>query len=125
MQKALNKTGRPIYYQISNDGAENVWEWGAPLANQWSVHRGSQDTWQSLVDTVDLLQGKEKFASRGAWNSPGFLQLGNGGLKYKEYQAQFALWCILKAPLIIGNDLSKMNKNMEDILSNEEIIEIN
>ena len=42
-----------------------------------------------------------------------------------EYQAHFALWAILKAPLIIGCDISKATKETFDILGNQEIIDIN
>lgn len=33
------------------------------------------------------------------------LEVGNGGMTFDEYYAHFALWCVLKAPLLIGCDL--------------------
>jgi len=54
--------------------------------------------------------GNEIYAGPGSWNDPDMLQVGNGGMTVNEYQAHFALWCALKAPLLIGCDLSKASK---------------
>ena len=53
------------------------------------------------------------------------LEVGNGGMTLDEYQAHFALWALLKAPLIIGCDLRTITKEVKEILENEEIIAIN
>jgi alpha-galactosidase len=37
------------------------------------------------------------------------LEVGNGGMTTTEYKAHFALWALLKAPLIIGCDITKMS----------------
>ena len=44
-----------------------------------------------------------------------------------EYQTHFALWCLVKAPLMLGTDLTKMSKDSESykIISNERLIAIN
>jgi hypothetical protein len=34
------------------------------------------------------------------------LEIGNGGQNKTEYTTQFSLWCIAKAPLLLGCDLS-------------------
>lgn len=47
------------------------------------------------------------------------LQVGNGGMSLTEYQAHFVMWCALKAPLLIGCDLDKINKDILNILANE------
>lgn len=53
------------------------------------------------------------------------LEVGNGGMKYNEYQAHFALWALLKAPLLIGCDVRNIDKDTLDLIGNEEIIAIN
>jgi alpha-galactosidase len=40
-------------------------------------------------------------------------------MSYDEYQSHFALWAILKAPLLIGCDLTNLSKNTLNILGNE------
>ena len=44
-----------------------------------------------------------------------------------EYQSMFALWCLIKAPLMLGTDLTQMSKESESykIISNERLIAIN
>jgi alpha-galactosidase len=41
-----------------------------------------------------------------------------------EYRTHFSLWAILTAPLIAGNDLSKMTPYTLEMLTNREIIAI-
>ncbi len=53
------------------------------------------------------------------------LEVGNGGMKIHEYQAHFALWALLKAPLLLGCDLRNISKEILDIIRNKEVIEIN
>jgi alpha-galactosidase len=37
------------------------------------------------------------------------LEVGNGGMTTDEYQSHFALWSALKAPLLIGCDLTNIS----------------
>lgn len=39
-----------------------------------------------------------------------------------EYQAHFSLWCLIKSPLLIGCDVTKMSDATKAILMNEEVI---
>ena len=49
------------------------------------------------------------------------------GMSNNEYQSMFALWCLIKAPLMLGTDLTQMSKESESykIISNERLIAIN
>ena len=38
-----------------------------------------------------------------------------------EYSAHFALWAILKAPLLIGTDITRMSNETRSILMAEEV----
>lgn len=66
-----------------------------------------------------------KYAGPGAWNDPDMLEVGNGGMSTDQYQSHFALWALLKAPLLIGCDLNKVSSDTLKILGNSEIIAIN
>jgi len=46
------------------------------------------------------------------------LEIGNGGMSETEEQTHFALWAFAKAPLIIGCDLTNVNKSSLAILKN-------
>ena len=68
--------------------------------------------------------GLEKFAGPGHWNDPDMLEVGNGGMKRDEYRTHMALWAILAAPLLAGNDLRSMTPETKDLLANAEVIAV-
>jgi hypothetical protein len=56
-----------------------------------------------------LLQQQRKitqYAGPGGWNDPDMLQVGNGNLTVEEQKSHFSLWAALKAPLLLGFDVS-------------------
>ena len=53
------------------------------------------------------------------------LEVGNGELSYTENVAHFSLWCILAAPLMLGNDIRSMSDEVLEIITNKEVIAIN
>jgi alpha-galactosidase len=52
------------------------------------------------------------------------LEVGNGGMNGDEYCTHMSLWAMLAAPLLAGNDLSKMNPETLAILENRDAIAI-
>jgi len=125
MRDALNKTGRPIFYSICNWGEENTATWAAEVGNSWRTTGDIVDNWFSFLWILDSQVGLENYSKQGAWNDPDMLEVGNGKMSASEYQAHFALWALLKAPLLIGTDLNTMSPEILSILGNEEIIAIN
>eukprot|EP00928_Gymnodinium_smaydae_P055758 TRINITY_DN3923_c0_g2_i1.p1 TRINITY_DN3923_c0_g2~~TRINITY_DN3923_c0_g2_i1.p1 ORF type:complete len:354 (-),score=60.65 TRINITY_DN3923_c0_g2_i1:232-1293(-) len=53
------------------------------------------------------------------------LQVCNGGQTVSEYRAQFSTWAILASPLILGNDIAKMDEACKSIVLNKEVIAVN
>ena len=125
MHKALNESGRPIFYSMCNWGEEKSWQWAGPYANSWRTTGDIKDNWKSFTSILDKQVGLEFYAGHGGWNDPDMLEVGNGGMTFDEYTAHFALWCALKAPLLIGCSLSDISKETLSILGNEELIAIN
>ena len=62
------------------------------------------------------------YAGKGGWNDPDILEVGNGDLTLAENRAHFTLWSLAKAPLLLGNDLTNMPKEIFDIITNSEVI---
>src|SRR5260370_2971073 len=52
------------------------------------------------------------------------LEVGNGGMNGDEYRTHMSLWAMLTAPLLAGNDRSKMNRETLAILENRDAIAI-
>ena len=111
MYDALRRTGRPMVYSLCQYGLEAVWRWGPQVGgNMWRT----TDDIGGDYDRATLFgfqhNGLEKFVGPGHWNDPDILQIGIGKLNNDEGRTQMTLWCILAAPLLAGNDLTKMTK---------------
>ena len=125
MHQALEKTGRPIVYSICEYGVDDVWQWGASVGgNLWRTTDDISDSFRSMALIGFSQAGLEKFAAPGHWNDPDMLEIGNGGMNADEYRTQMSLWAMLAAPLLAGNDLSKMDDTTKSILMNKEVIAI-
>jgi alpha-galactosidase len=125
MHEALAKTGRPIVYSICQYGSDAVWEWGAEVGgNLWRTTDDISDSFRSMALIGFAQAGLEKYAGPGHWNDPDMLEIGNGGMSADEYRTQMSLWAIVAAPLLAGNDLSKMDETTKSILMNREVIAV-
>lgn len=124
MKNALDATGRPIVFSICEWGSNNPWEWAPVVGSLWRTTGDISDNWNSMIHILDQQGGLNTYASKGHWNDPDMLEVGNGGMTNTEYITHFSLWCILAAPLITGNDLRHMSDDTHDILTNKEVIAI-
>jgi alpha-galactosidase len=134
MSKALKLAGRPIVFSLCEWGTNKPWEWAENVGELWrttgdisALFDGYIDhgTWKQLgvMPIADLQNGLRKYAGPGHWNDPDMLEVGNG-MSVAEDRSHFSLWCMLAAPLIAGNDLRKMTKETNAILTNKEIIAV-
>ena len=124
MRDALNKTGRQIFYSMCQWGEEEVATWAKDVGNSWRTTGDISDNWNSMLKIIDMNDQWYKYAGPGGWNDPDMLEVGNGGMTLTEYKTHFSLWAISKAPLLIGCDITKMSKEIKDILTNPEVIAI-
>jgi alpha-galactosidase len=123
MSDALSRAGRPMVYSIHGRGA--VWEYSAAQgANLWRTTGDINDTYARMLAIGFGQEGLERFAGPGHWNDPDMLEVGNGGMKDNEYRMHMSLWCLLAAPLMAGNDLTKMTPETLAILTNPELIAV-
>ena len=125
MSKALNETGRPIFYSICNWGEEDIATWGKDVGNSWRTTGDISDNWKSMISIIDANNELSEYAGPGGWNDPDMLEVGNGGMTLTEYKTHFGLWAISKAPLIIGCDVTSMSEEIFNILTNPEVIAVN
>ncbi|QDS77633.1 hypothetical protein FKW77_002637 [Venturia effusa] len=58
-------------------------------------------------------------------SDPDMLEVGNGDLTIEENRSHFALWAIMKSPLLIGTDLAKLDGAKVDILKNKYLLAFN
>lgn len=134
MRDALAQCGRDIVFSICAwefkewmPSVGNLWRTTTDILNHWKKE-GSDWSW-GILDIVDLNAPRAPYAKPGAWNDPDMLQVGNfGGNRSpneNEYRSHMSLWCIMAAPIIMGNDIRNMTQATKDILLNKEVIAVN
>lgn len=129
MAQALQATGHDIFYSLCEWGRENPAVWASRAgAQSWRISGDIRDEWRSIVTRAETGASLWRYSGVGkGWNDPDMLEIGNGGCSDDEYRTHFALWALLKAPLIIGNDIRNMDQSSSiySILTNKEIIAVN
>jgi alpha-galactosidase len=145
--KAVRATGRPMVFALCEWGQRAPWLWGEKVdAQLWRTTWDLRDTWEhgkyngghnGIMESLDRQVGLEKYAKPGRWNDPDMLVIGlngtgasssaNGanGCSVIEYEAQFGLWALLSAPLLMTCDIRDMDSDTKRILTNHELIAVN
>lgn len=134
MAKALRQSGRDIVFSLCEWGDTQAYSWAAELGHLW---RTTGDVnccfdceldfggWKSLgvLKILDKNEPLRRFAGPGHWNDPDMLEVGNG-MTVSEDRAHFSMWCMMAAPLILGNDIRTMSKETAEIILNKEMIAV-
>lgn len=122
---ALAVAGRPMLYSLSTNGAElAAWRWAPRLGNMWRTNRDLEDRHHSMVANFVSNAPHYRAAGPGGWNDPDMLQVGNGGMTWREDRAEFSLWAEMAAPLLAGNDLTSMSAVTRTTLTNRAVIAV-
>jgi alpha-galactosidase len=141
MRDALLEAGRPIVLSICEWGTSRPWLWARDVGHLWRTTFDIRPCWdcgqqthskgvliENFIGFTKILDQQvdlEPYAGPGHWNDPDMLEVGNGELTYEENRAHFSLWCILAAPLMLGNDIRDMTPEVQGILTNREVIAVN
>jgi alpha-galactosidase len=121
---ALAAAARPMLLSICEWGRAHPWEWAGTLGHLWRTSWDIQAEWPSITTVIDRQAPLYPYAGPDHWNDPDMLEVGNGGLTVDENHAHFALWAMLAAPLMAGNDLRTMADEVRAILTSRELIAI-
>ncbi|CAK9109712.1 unnamed protein product [Durusdinium trenchii] len=126
MRDALNATGRPVLFSLCG------WKsWYAPmgstLGNSWRI--GPDDNnWQGVLQNIDIMNGLETYAGPGGWNDPCLLlskkTTGEAIMTELQTRAQFSMWAVLAAPLLISGSVLNMSAETLATYSNKEVIQV-
>lgn len=130
----LKEQPRDIVFSVCQYGMSDVWKWGGSVGgNLWRTTNDITDTWVS-VKNIALDQDKSApYAKPGNWNDPDMLVVGHVGwgnthpskLKPDEQYLHISLWSLFAAPLLIGCDMEKLDDFTLNLLTNDEVIEVN
>ena len=134
MRDALYAAGRPIVFSLCEWGDTKPWEWAKNVGHLWritgditdcfdcEVNHGSWSSW-GIIKTIELRKGIRQYAGPGHWNDPDMLEVGRG-MTLNEDRAHFSMWAMLAAPLMAGNDLRNMKKEITEILTNKDVLAV-
>lgn len=141
MKNALVNAGRPVVFSICEWGTSQPWTWAPEVGHLWRTTFDIRPCWDCGQQThsngvqienfigftkiLDQQVGLESYAGPGHWNDPDMLEVGNGELTFDENVAHFSLWCILSAPLMLGNDIRSLSEEVLEIITNREVIAVN
>jgi alpha-galactosidase len=134
MRDALAAAGRPIVLAICEWGDNRPWEWAKDVGHLWRTTgditacwdcERNQGTWSSwgILRILDRQKALRAHAGPDRWNDPDMLEVGNG-MSATEDRAHFAMWAMLAAPLLAGNDLRTMSPATRELLANREVVAI-
>jgi len=135
MRGCLDRCGRDITFSFCQYGMGDVWKWGERTGgNLWRTTGDITDTWGSMSTIAFSQSGNSPYAGPGHWNDPDMLVVGNLGwgehphpthLTPNEQITHITMWSLLAAPLILGCDLSHLDKWTKALITNHDVIDIN
>lgn len=135
MGLCLERVDRDIVYSLCQYGMGDVWKWGAEVGgNCWRTTGDITDTWGSMAGIGFAQDEKAQYGGPGHWNDPDMLVVGKVGwgptlhdshLTPNEQYTHISLWSLLCSPLLIGCDLKQLDEFTLNLLTNDEVLEVN
>ena len=134
MSEALKKSGRDIIYSLSNSAPFNLVKDWARVSEAWRTGPDIRDSWLSLYVSAFTLDKWGPYGGPGHWNDPDMMILGNvtTGAKLhptrltpNEQYSHVSLFSLLAGPLLIGCPIEQLDAFTLNLLSNDEVIEVN
>lgn len=142
ISEILKKQKRDIILNLCQYGMGDVWKWGKNVGgNSWRTAGDLGGSFEEIGaalfrDGFDVFTDNElfRYGGPGGWNDPDYLLLGylsnwEGAtvptpLTPNEQYTQVSLWSIQAAPLILSGDITRLDDFTLNLLTNDEIIEI-
>lgn len=140
IERARIKTGHSIYFSICEWGRQSPWTWAAGVggitADMW---RTGGDITPPIVDVhaednrrVGPANVFKNFDAglhpegqhTGYYNDMDMMVVGMRGMTLADDRLHMSLWAISGAPLIVGSDLTKLNKAEVAVLINRQAVAI-
>lgn len=139
MRDAIRDTGRPMVFSINPNsgvaaklpGAKHDWGGVATMTRVtnditpvWKTPQGP-DGYQGVHDIIDAAGELTDRVSPGRWIDPDMLEIGVGdALTPEQQRSHLAMWAMMAAPLIAGNDLTQMSPATAQLLTTPGIVAI-
>ncbi|MBR3743124.1 MAG: glycoside hydrolase family 27 protein [Clostridia bacterium] len=135
MSMALKASGRDILFAACNWGVQEPWKWMKSLGVHMYRSTGDiQDNFKSFSNIARSQLDNFCMSGPACYNDIDMLTVGMYGkgnvalgqaCTDQEYQTQFALWCMLGAPLMLGGDVRNMTPFSEKLVLNPGLLRVN
>jgi len=135
MSMALKASGRDILFAACNWGTDEPWKWMKSIGVHMYRSTGDiQDNFKSFSQIARSQISNFCMSGANCFNDIDMLTIGMYGkgnvalgeaCTDEEYQTQFALWCMLGAPLMMGGDVRNMKPYAEKLLLHPGMIALN
>ncbi|OJJ32785.1 hypothetical protein ASPWEDRAFT_42819 [Aspergillus wentii DTO 134E9] len=122
MRDALLSVNRTILYSLCEWGQADVNQWGNETGSSWRMSGDITPYWSRISDIANENSFMMNYVDFWGHPDPDMLEVGNGNLTLAENRAHFALWAIVKSPLIIGTALDSIDPAHLAILSNKYLL---
>jgi hypothetical protein len=128
---AIRSFGKPIIFSISPGNYMTVAD--APHAAQntdmFRITGDLWDSWSSMLKEFKMTTDYNQYNGPGHWVDLDMLPLGKlrtgpCRLTVIEQKTVMSIWCIFRAPLILGTDIRTLDAQIMSIIANEEIIAV-
>ncbi len=133
MYQALRHSGRDIVLSLSNSSPFKGAATWIPDANLWRITGDSRDNWSNLRGHWQAGVKWAHLQRPGHWNDPDMMTIGWVGwgkhqhythLTPNEQYLEISGFALMGAPLILGNNLSRMGAFTRNLLTNPEVIAV-
>ena len=133
--QALRQSGRQIFFGLSNNlGTADISTWQT-YANAWRISGDvdccqpeHQTTWALVSSRFSQAPKWAKYAGPGHWNDFDSMQIGDGdkvGINADERKSGMTLWAVSAASLLVGADLTTLDKGDLALMTNDEVLAVN
>lgn len=146
LSTALRKTGRPIVLSLSPGPAPlskldelqkyaQMWRISGDVWDHWAQLPGQSWT-QGLLAQFETVAEWAPHAELGHWPDadmlpigylgprPGFGKARQSHFTHEEEQALITLWSMVRSPLFIGGNLTRLDPFTKSLVSNAEVIDV-
>lgn len=133
IRKAIDRTGRPMVLSLSpGETALTAAEHVMQHANLWRISDDFWDNWPALHEQFERLRKWNNSRGPGHWPDADMLPLGvldMGKRKTRftpdEQYTLMTLWSIVRSPLMLGADMTKLDGFTLSLLTNDEVLAVN